>query len=255
MFPTFKEGKVSRSRLLSLIGTGSALGVLSLALACTTEKPPAESPADTAQIATDTVERTNVPRPVIDPAQDSITLPFETNAVIPDLGSLRLRYARDCDSCRVLVWIGAYPNSRPPDAANPPESPIKVARVINLGRHRTWMYGLDGRTQYDLVYRKNDVTKKGEFAFEPLRRIDGRVKATGDVTMCPGHAAAPRADADFKACDQITALGRPASILGPSPSSLLRFLNTGSARQGRGENPAWWACGTGCCTAAPVSPI
>lgn len=224
---------MSRSRLLSLIGTGTALGVVGLAFACASSG-------------------TYEARPVIAAALDSI--PTLAADPVPTHGWTRKRLARGCGpNCKVDVWIGAYANSQTPDTLNPPATPLKIARVINMGRYRTAMYGLNRETQYDLVFQRR-ADGRGEYVFEPLRRRpEGHEQAREGVTMCPRHRAAPSPDADFRACGALPPrVVSKASMVGAPLSALFRILDLVSI--GRGEDPAWWACGSGCCTALPVYP-
>lgn len=222
---------MSRSRLLSLIGTAAALGVIGLAFACT---PRARYG----------------PRPVIAPSPDSVSI--VVSDPVPTHGWTRKRLARDCGGCKVEVWIGAYRNGQNADPAHPPATPLKIARIINTGGFRTQMYGLERLTQYDLVFQRNDSTGLGEYVLEPITRFMGRDKVKGDVNKCPGHERlGQRPDADFRGCDDPPPSIPRLAAMGPSLGPLIRALTQGFAA---GEDPAWWACGSGCCTAKAVYP-
>lgn len=228
-----------RSRLLSLIGKGTALGMLSLTLAC----PPRTSQTSPAS------DEGYRPRPVI----PAVGIPVVGDTLVPTHGWVRRRLALGCGNCKVSVWIGAYSNSQGPDTANPPVTPLKIARVINTGGYKTQMYGLEALTEYDLVFRR-DSSGRAQFVFEPLgRSVEEGQKVKGGVDMCPGHRAAPRPDADFRGCDdRVPVIGSTASMMGAPIAKFLRFFNASTTAPAMAENAAWWGCGSGCCTAKPV---
>ena len=231
---------MSRSRLHSLIGKSAALVVLGLAQACQTGAH---------QISSLPLDEGYHPRSVLSAAGIAMDDP-----VIPTHGWVRKRLAIGCgNNCKVNVWISAYSNSQGPDTANPPQTPLKIARVINLGHYKTEMYGLEARTQYDLVFRR-DAAGRAEFVFEPLgSSLDESLKAKGGVDMCPGHRVAPRPEADFRGCDHVApVMASTASMTGAPLTKVLRFFSASAATPAMAENAAWWGCGSGCCTARPV---
>jgi len=236
---------VSRSRMVSLIRMSGALATLGLTLGCGRSADRAATDSAT----TDTVAHTSTPpadpRPVI-AALDS--LPEAERNAIPTVGRKKKRFAKGCGGCQVDVWMTAYGNTLPPDANNPPARPLKVAFVVNLGSYTTDMYGLRAGTSYDLIFRRNSTTGLGEFVFDP---IGPGALVTGEVRMCEGHRPAPGPDANFRTCvEAAPAAPNTSSILGPALSKLLRLLDTTASQ--RDEDPAWWACGSGCCTARKV---
>lgn len=222
---------MSRAKLLPLIGTGAALALIAVSYSCTPRA-------------------TYDPRPIIPPSPDSVLTSGPDP--VPTHGWTRRRRAKGCGSnCKVEVWIGAYASARTADTANPPRAPLKIARVINTGAFETEMYALKGHTQYDLLFQRNATTGRAEFVFEPITRLIGERKRRGGVNACRGHKPGPRSDADFRSCDDAPPRMTEASMVGAVPAGLFRAL----VAEGGGyasEDPAWFSCTSGCCTAMAV---
>jgi hypothetical protein len=152
--------------------------------------------------------------------------------------------------------MGAYPGRVPPDATNPPpelpEQGLKVALVINIGSDRADMYGFQPRKAYNLKY--GTANGKAAYAYTPIGEAKGDT-ARSEVIMCPrrDHRHAEHL-ADFRNCNAPIAVApKTASILG-ALFSLLRFGDSAARPDQRTEDPAWWSCGSGCCTAKAVYP-
>lgn len=222
---------MSRARSLSLIGAGAALAVIGVALGCDPRVRPSS-------------------RPVIAPSPDSV---FTTGPdPVPTIGYTRQRRAVGCRGCKVDVWIGAYASAWTADTAKPPETPLKIARIINTGRYETERYDLKAYTQYDLLFRRG-ADGRAELVFEPITRSTAPSKKS-TVGGCPGHPILKRSDADFRSCERPLRIATmKASMIGEPFSLLLRALTvTIAAVKGRGasvEDPAWFSCTSGCCTA------
>lgn len=198
-------------------------------------------------------------------SRGSLSIPPDTGAVFggaPRAGWLRPRLAKGCGSdCTVNVWIGAYPGAQSADSANPPAKPQKIARIINTGAHETVMYDLKPFTQaeYDLVFQRDSVGQPLLVLVE-ISRITAMHIAfkKGKINNCH-HTPTTFADADFWDCSHprpsLPVIARaslvPVDILGQAVRSFLGALRK-TTDQPSDEDPIWFSCTSGCCTAVSL---
>jgi hypothetical protein len=199
-----------------------------------------------------------VPRSSLSIPSDSKESPLGA----PVAGWLRPRLAKGCGSnCLVNVWIGAYSGAQRADSANPPARPMKIAHIINTGTHETIMYDLKPFTQaeYDLVFQR-DAAGQPELELVEIPRITGTlsINKKGKIKNCH-HAPATFADADFWDCAPprpiIPVVAEaslfPFGILARATRSFVGELTkTSHSLMYPPEDPIWFSCTSGCCTAS-----
>lgn len=198
-------------------------------------------------------------------SRGSLSIPADSGAVFggaPRAGWLRPRLAKGCGSsnCTVNVWIGAYAGAQSADSANPPEKPLKIARIINTGAQETDMYNLKPYTQaeYDLVFQRDPAGRPQMVLVEIDRATSTRSTfKKGGINNCH-HARATFADADFWDCSHprpaLPVLARasllPVDILVPAVRSFVGELRKMAGKPAySSEDPIWFSCTSGCCTA------
>lgn len=197
-------------------------------------------------------------------SRGSLSIPPDTGAAFggaPRAGWLRPRLAKGCGSdCTVNVWIGAYAGAQSADSANPPETPLKIARIINTGAQETVMYNLKPYTQaeYDLVFQRDSDGRPQMILVEIDRATTTRSTfKKGGINNCH-HARATFADADFWDCSRprpaLPVLARasllPVDILVPAVRSFVGELRKMAGKpEYDSEDPIWFSCTSGCCTA------
>lgn len=197
-------------------------------------------------------------------SRGSLSIPPDTGAVFggaPRAGWLRPRLAKGCGSnCTVNVWIGAYAGAQSADSANPPEKPLKIARIINTGAQETVMYNLKPYTQaeYDLVFQRDSDGRPQMVLVEIDRATTTRSTfKKGGINNCH-HARATFADADFWDCSHprpsLPVIARaslvPVDILAQAIGSFVGELKKIAGKpMYSSEDPIWFSCTSGCCTA------
>jgi len=164
---------------------------------------------------------------------------------------------------KVDVWIGPYEGARLADVNNPPSIPMRVALISNMDPYTTDMYGLQSNTvaEYDL-YLQRDTAGAAQWELVPIYKVAGRaiVRKRGKAKGC-GHIAAPVDDADFRKCDSkgglpIVTSSMEVPGMGLAVPALMIKAVTARMRAaqppGQVEDPAWFSCSSGCCTAEPL---
>ena len=195
-----------------------------------------------------------VARPTIRPSTDSV--PTIVSDPVPTHGYIRARRAIGCGrNCTVDVWIGAYASAKNADMNNPPATPLKVARVISLGSYETEMYGIEPHRQYDMLFQRGE--NGAEIVFEPITRTR-RAKEKAKVDYCRGHPRLSWSEADFRGCNPRPPRAPTRAIMSAGPLNLLAGAVTwirqfDSANRPPAEDPAWFSCTSGCCTAMSIN--
>jgi len=166
-------------------------------------------------------------------------------------------------TCKVDVWIGAYQGAHLADVNNPPNVPMRVALISNMGTYTTDMYDLQPNTvaEYDL-YLQRDTAGTAQWELVPIYKVPGMaiVRKRGKAKGC-GHRPATVDDADFRQCDSkggspIVMSSMEVPGMGLAVPALMIKAVTARIRAaqppGQVEDPAWFSCSSGCCTAEPL---
>lgn len=158
-----------------------------------------------------------------------------------------MRRGKDCGGCLVPVDISPVSGEESFDPSNPPTAPRAVAHVVNHGAVATEMYGFQPNADDYFVVAKDSLGN----AMWSIVNIPNPTH--GVVTIFKGrgvqgchHPKAKKAAAAFQTCDGVQHTSQRPSMVQLAARGMDWLV--ASVLRLRAEDPAWVACGDGCCT-------
>lgn len=156
---------------------------------------------------------------------------------------------------RVRVVVSADTSARN-TAPSVQSGQILIGKLENLGRAQEQMYGLKPGPFYYLVFVvPGGTADTGRFILEQVSKIppyEHRTVASGPFVGCKHTNTWTKSFADFRSCED----GPPTESMSSSrqpggirTAGVANFFGWLGFLQPELEDPAWWTCTSGCCTA------